>query len=43
VLTRNDIDRRDSLERQLVNRNLSHFMSTEALSNYCYHHNRPRA
>jgi hypothetical protein len=41
VLTRNDIDRRDSLERQLVNRGLSHVMSAEARSNYCYHHNRP--
>ncbi len=39
VLTRNDIDRRDSLEHQLVNRNLSRFMSTEALDNYRYHMN----
>ncbi len=39
ILTRNDIDRRDSLEAQLVNRKLSRFMSTEALDNYRYHSN----
>lgn len=41
VLTKRDIDYRDRLEMQLVNRGLSHVMSAEALSNYCYHHNRP--
>lgn len=39
VLTKADTDWRDKLERQLVNRGLSRFMSTEALDDYRYHTN----
>jgi hypothetical protein len=41
VVTRNAIDQIDRLEAQLVNRGLSHFMTTENLENY--HYNRSRA
>ena len=41
ILTKNDIDRRDSLENQLINRGLSRYMSVEAVQNYHYHRNIP--
>jgi len=39
VLTNADIDQRDKLEAQLINRGLSHAMTVEDVENYYYNHN----
>jgi hypothetical protein len=39
VLTNADIDQRDKLEAQLINRGLSHVMTTEDVENFYYNHN----